>query len=466
MSVKEGEISRNNHEIEICDNDNIPTNTVRGGSGTDRQRSKRRRSPSSSSSSSSSSAQSISSSSSSNSRKHKKSNKRKKRGGKRNRQRQRDRRLLNKLTQEVQELRERTNLNFVNSEDSVDGNVSGELFNYGSDESIHKKSEAPTKPNFVFEIETKLKEPSVPKTPQNYLSILKDIQHFESSEWCEVRYAETQKSYNHTPGFVELEANDEIKAYDSLRHLAHSDKAFAGLTFCVLKQREVLQTTLRSILKWARDSEITYEGLSEKINEHFLNGEFYKTSSELLQLICGHRAEVIQMRRDGITNYLRDPLTKVAVKKVPPSYHHLFEAESLTKVLEKAGGVRKAFLPLNRHGSNAPAPQAGPSKPVHRPSQGQVNRKVSSHGCCVSGRISHTNQPSQGCFHSHPSQGQRYNNYNDNRHTFSNSYRGSFRQRGGRQESKPQENNKGQYKNPKRPSTSSENNSRGRKRKF
>ncbi|XP_039761778.1 uncharacterized protein LOC120634945 isoform X2 [Pararge aegeria] len=169
------------------------------------------------------------------------------------------------------------------------------------------------------------------------------------------------------------------------------------------------------------------------------------------------------MRRDGITNYLRDPLTKVAVKKVPPSCRHLFEAESLTKVLEKAGGVRKAFLPLNRHGLNAPASQAGPSKPVHHPSQGQVNQNVPYHGCCASGRISHTNQPSQGCFHSHPSQGQRYNNYNDKRHTFSNSHRGSFRQRGGRQGSKTLDSNKGQFNNPKRHSTSSENNSRGRK---
>lgn len=444
-------------------------NVANGGSRNDRKRTKRRRSLSSSSSSSSSSDSSSSVSSSSDSRKQDKSHKRKKRGGKRSRHRQRDRRRLNRLTQEMHELREKSNFNYLNSEEILDGNISGELFNDGSvHDSNLKLSEAPTESNFIFAIETKLKEPTVPKTPQNFLTTLKEIQRFESSEWSEIRYAETQKSYNHTPGFVELEVNDEVKPYDSLRHLAHSDKAFAALTFCVLKQRETLQTSLRSLLQWAHDSEMTYEGLSEKINEQFLNGDFYKISSELLQLVCGHRAEVVQMRRDGIVNFLRDPLTKVAVKKIPPSCRHLFEAEPLTAVLEKAGGIRKAFLPLHKPGSNVTASQAGPSKQTHHPSQGQVHRCIpsqgTSHGCCASGRISHTNQPSQGCCHSRSSQGQRYHNYADNRPTASNSYRGSFRPRGGHQGKRPQEyNTKGSQK---RPGSFSESNSRGSKRKF
>lgn len=442
--------------------------SVSGESRHDQNRSKRRRSPSSSSSSSSSSDNSSSSSSRSDSRKQKKSQKRKKRGGKRNRHRQRDHRRFNKLEQELHELRERTSLNNFNSQEFLDGNISGELFNEGCvHESSPKLPVSPTEPNFVFQIETKLKEPSVPKTPQNYLTLLNDLQRFGSSEWSEIRYAETQKSYNHTPGFVDLEVNDEVKAYDSLRHLAHSDKAFAALTFCILKQRETLQTTLRSLLQWARESELTYEGLSEKINEHFLNGEFYKISTELLQLACGHRAEVVQMRRDGIANFLRDPLTKVAVKKIPPSCRHLFEADSLSTVLEKAGGVRKAFLPLNKQGSNVPAAQAGSNKPSYHPSQGQVKRngpsQGTSHGCCASARISHTIQPSQGCCHSRPSQGQRYDNHTDGRPVFSNNYRGSFRPRGSRQGNRPQEYNRN---NQKRSGNSTESNFRGNKRKF
>ncbi|KOB64587.1 Uncharacterized protein OBRU01_23992, partial [Operophtera brumata] len=302
------------------------TNTVSGGTSHEsrsvRKRSKRRRSPSSSSSSSSSS-DSGSSTSSSVSRKHNKSHKRKKRGTKRGHQR--DRRRLNKLRQEMCELRKRAP--FCDNDCSSRSNLN------------HLNSE--------------------------------EIQHFESNEWCEVRFAETQKSYNHATGFVELEVNEEVKAYDSLRHLAYSDKAFAALTFCVLKQREALQTALQSLLDWGRGTDINYEGLSEKINDQFLNGEYYKVSSELLQLVCGHRADVIQMRRDGITNFLRDPLTKVAVRKIPPSCNHLFKAEALTSLLEKAGGVRKAFLPLNKQGLNTPASQAGPSKLAHHPSQGQ-----------------------------------------------------------------------------------------------
>lgn len=79
-----------------------------------------------------------------------------------------------------------------------------------------------------------MKEPSIPKTPREFLETLKDLQHLDSSDWCEVRYAETQKLYNSTPGFIDLEMNEEIRAYDSLRHLAHADKTFAALSFAKL----------------------------------------------------------------------------------------------------------------------------------------------------------------------------------------------------------------------------------------
>ncbi|KOB72617.1 Xylose isomerase [Operophtera brumata] len=161
-----------------------------------------RRSPSSSSSSSSS-IDSGSSTSSSVSRKHNKSHKRKKRGTKRGHQR--DRRRLNKLRQEMCELRKRapfcdddcssrSNLNHLNSEEVISA------ANYST-----------------IALNTIL---------------IKINQNRISNEWCEVRFAETQKSYNHATGFVELEVNEEVKAYDSLRHLAYSDKAFAALTFC------------------------------------------------------------------------------------------------------------------------------------------------------------------------------------------------------------------------------------------
>lgn len=67
--------------------------------------------------------------------------------------------------------------------------------------------------------------------------------------------------------------NDEVKAYDSLRHLAQCEKAYAALTFCVLKQREVIQSSLRNLLQWGRDSGFHVDELNAKVSEFFLNGE-------------------------------------------------------------------------------------------------------------------------------------------------------------------------------------------------
>lgn len=145
------------------------------------------------------------------------------------------------------------------------------------------------------------------------------------------------------------------------------------------------------------------------------------------------------MRRDGITNHVRDPLVKAALRKIPPSCQHVFNAESLATAtaLEKAGGVRKAFLPLQKPGSSASVSQTGQSKLARHPSQGQALRNVPSqgtaHGSCAPTHISHAyNQPSQGYCNARPSQGHGSNN-DYNRPSFSGGSRGSFRGRGGRQ---------------------------------
>ncbi|KAF9810914.1 hypothetical protein SFRURICE_005340 [Spodoptera frugiperda] len=288
---------------------------------------KRTRSVSSSSSSSPSSSDSTDSASSSD-RKKKRGRHHKRRGGKHSRKSRKDNRQMQKLFREVSALRNQITLSssvpcgsaepasVVDNDALIDDNVSGILYN----DSIDAYAGEPTRVQlpFNFDIETKLKEPAVPKAPDNLLKALQDVQYFNKSEWSEVRYSEVQKSYCHTPGFVDLEANEEIRAYDQL-------PATLVRLYALTKA-------------YARYSPF------DKITEVFSNGDFQKVSSDLLQLICGHRAEILQMRRDGITNHVRDPLIKATLRKIPPSDRHLFENESFTAALEKMGGVKKAFV--------------------------------------------------------------------------------------------------------------------------
>lgn len=260
-----------------------------------------------------------------------------------------------------------------NDATSVCSGVSGHLYDsVAGSQDLDQREESPklTK-DFTFSLETKLKEPSVPKTPDVFLKMLSDVQRLGSTAWSEVRYADTQKTYNHTPGFIDLETNEEVKMYDTLRNQANTEKAYAAITYCVLKQKEALQENLRNILTWAKDNDgITFDTLNNKIDELFQSGSFHKITSDLLQLVCGHRAESIEMRRDAITTQVRDPLVKATLSRIPPSSTYLFESESFTAALEKAGGVRKAFWPP-RSEQQAQKSSQGNS----RPSRGQATRR-------------------------------------------------------------------------------------------
>lgn len=254
---------------------------VAGPSGVNRKRDR--------SSSSSSSATSVSSSSTSTpGSKQARSNHRRRRHKKRKRAR-RSSHMMDKLFKEMGELRKQINTTsnidtacYDNA--SVCSGISGQLYEQISDEDCsNQEHQQNASLDFTFDIDTKLKEPLVPKTPDSFLKKLVDIQRFGSTSWSEVRYADTQKLYNHTPGFIDLETNEEVKAYDTLRHLAHADKSYAALTYCILKQRQSLQEGIRNLLSWAKNTEcINFDNLNGKIDELFQKGEFHKISSDRL----------------------------------------------------------------------------------------------------------------------------------------------------------------------------------------
>ncbi|XP_063634870.1 uncharacterized protein LOC134805507 [Cydia splendana] len=421
-----------------------------------------KRARSRSSSSSSSSSTSSSSSSSGQKRSHRHRHKKSKRS-------RRSARLMDKLFKEMGELRkhiavgndnnvchdtncfennrclENSNVAFPDNE-SILSEVSGDLYEVNNvndapcpdAESQDANSNLP----FTFDIETKLKEPSVPKTPDFFLKMLLDVQRLGSAAWSEVRYSDTQKLYNHTPGFVDLESNEEVKMYDTSRHLAYADKSYAAITYCILKQKQAIQDSIRSLLSWAKNMNFSYDELNTKVDELFQKGDLQKVSSDLLQLVCGHRAEAIEMRREAITSQIKEPLVKALVNKIPPSTTNIFDADSFTSALEKAGGVRKTFWPLKQNALSKA------NQPNSRPSRGQGIRKptIPSRGIqcnATSGYFPSQNMHMQTCYNA-PSRGVchcqncQQPNYpwvtqpSNNHPAYHTSGRGSFQNRGSR----------------------------------
>ena len=200
---------------------------------------------------------------------------------KKNKRAQQSNPTLDKLIKEVSELRQQVFANNMHTAYhdgvSVCSGVSGELYDQHNRDEQCPEVEGQNS-DFTFDIETKLKEPSVPKTPDSFLKMLLDVQRLGSTSWSEVRYSDTQKLYNHTPGFIDLETNEEIKMYDTLRHLAHADKSYAAITFCILKQKESLQEAIRNLLLWAKNTEVSFDNLSGKVEDLFQKSDLHNIS--------------------------------------------------------------------------------------------------------------------------------------------------------------------------------------------
>lgn len=268
-------------------------------------------------------------------------------------------------------------------DDVISLNASGELFSDDESNSLQ----------VPLNFETMLKEPSVSKTTSEHIELLNSIQHLDCPEWSDVRYSDVQKNYCTKPGFVELDCNDEIKPFDRNPNLIIAERSYAALTLGLVKQREATKAGFESLLSWAvQTDDLSASSLKNKINEIFIEGDYNKISADILQICCGHRADIIEQRRDSILRSVKDKFIRANLRKIPPTIDSIFNKESFSNTLEKAGGVGKIFWP-NRSASQKPnwtATQAGPSN-AKPPAQG-YREPVHKYG------RSSSNQPTQG-FH-------------------------------------------------------------------
>lgn len=257
----------------------------------------------------------------------------------------------------------------------VSADVSGELY-VDEVERGEPSAEAPpevamseglqgSSENFELSLNTVLKEPSIPKSLPAHVEFLKSIQHFETEDWDNVRYAEVQKQYCSSPGFNYLETNDELKPYDKTNALALIERGFASITQAIIKHNEAAQAGFKTLIDWAgATSDLSPNTLKVKINDVFVKGSFHKTSSDILQLACGHRAEIIQQRRDTLLRAIKDSYVKSSLRKIPPSCESLFKKEIFSSGIEKAGGAAKVFWPPRAATSNKTAAQARSNQQV------------------------------------------------------------------------------------------------------
>lgn len=67
-------------------------------------------------------------------------------------------------------------------------------------------------------------------------------------------------------------------------------------------------------------------------------------SDDLLQIVCGRRADFINIRRESLLRQISEEFHRDVLHKIPPSSETLFNEDSVQKYLTKIGGAERLTL--------------------------------------------------------------------------------------------------------------------------
>lgn len=198
-------------------------------------------------------------------------------------------------------------------------------------------------------VTTSLKDPKVSRADPEHLRRLDTLQKFGDPSWKDVRYTDALKLHIATPGFVDLEVNDELRQFVKGKdYTANSEKIIAAICNGLITQRDLLSQNLQEFINWTALSStvLSSENIFDKISELFQpTSKFHKVSEEIMQMVCGKRAEYIENRRERILSELANKNLREGLRKIPPSSKHLFDEIQLRAYIQNTGGMDKWVRP-------------------------------------------------------------------------------------------------------------------------
>ena len=182
----------------------------------------------------------------------------------------------------------------------------------------------------------------IPAADEQRLRELNKIQQFNSQSWKGIRFKKAMQSYIAEPGFMGLRVNEELCHFNKSKdYLASTELLLSSLSNVALEQRHLLRESLQSIVDWAsrEPASVNYNTLFEKFTTMFgPTSSFAKNSDNMLQIICGKRAECIEIRRERILKEIDNVNLQMTLRSVPPSAEYLFSKEALQPIIQSLGG--------------------------------------------------------------------------------------------------------------------------------
>lgn len=192
-------------------------------------------------------------------------------------------------------------------------------------------------PELEFLPAVKEAEPAIPAPSEHIKAEGIACQRFGTDAWNRIRYKEVAKRLQASPVFNTLKINAELSdlGIQTSGLLTKQDGVLGTIVHGLLCQRKALAEELKKLaVKFPAAAADLKTLLSE-------GSEFKATSDDLLQFVCAHRAETIDLRRKSFkTN--SDALSSM-LQQIPPSETHLFQEDKLSLFIRDNGGTSRIF---------------------------------------------------------------------------------------------------------------------------
>jgi hypothetical protein len=180
-------------------------------------------------------------------------------------------------------------------------------------------------------------EPAIPAPSEQIRVEGIACQRFGSDAWNRIRYKEVAKKLQVAPVFSTLKTNSELSdlGVQSSGLLSKQDGVLGTIAHGLLCQRKALAEELKKLAAKFPAASAEFKALLSE------GSDFKATSDDLLQYVCAHRAETIDLRRRSFKG--KSEALSSVLQQIPPSDSHLFHEEKLANFIRDNGGTSRIF---------------------------------------------------------------------------------------------------------------------------
>lgn len=232
---------------------------------------------------------------------------------------------------------------------------------------------------------TKEADPLIPEPSAELKSEGIECQRLGTGGWNRIRYKEVEKHLHAGSVFSALKINNELGALASQPSpfISKQEGMLGTITHGLLLQRRAFADGLNAVIKKVPSVSAELKLLVAE------DSKFKSISDQLLQYVCAHRSETIELRRKHFKT--KNELLSGMLNSIPPSPTHLFHEEQLSSFVKDNGGVSTVFIsprtigkPETTNSFRKPAPltKGKSKKPTWRsrqPTQSSTSYHTASH---------------------------------------------------------------------------------------